>query len=45
MTTNPDEAKLTVALDALRKIALGHPCDLPVSIARVAVSRIQGLRS
>jgi hypothetical protein len=30
-----------VALDALRKIRLGHPCDVPEAIAKYAVEEIE----
>lgn len=29
------------ALDALRKIRLGHPCDLPDAIARLAIEDVE----
>lgn len=32
-----------VALDALRKIRLGHPCDVPELIAYYAVEEIEEL--
>ena len=34
---------VTIALDALRKIALNHPCDLHDRIAADAVARIETL--
>ncbi|SKB50109.1 hypothetical protein SAMN06295937_1007100 [Sphingopyxis flava] len=38
------EAALEVALSALRKIRLGHPCDLPHVIAQVALEEVAGAR-
>lgn len=40
-SADKDRRALNVALDALRKIALSHPCDLPGPIARAAVERIK----
>jgi hypothetical protein len=37
------EASLAVALDALRKIRLGHPCDVPRVIAKLAVEEAEAL--
>lgn len=36
-----DRRALSVALDALRKIALNHPCDLHGNIAQRAVASIK----
>lgn len=38
------EKALDVALDALRKIRLGHPCDVPYVIAELAVREAEAMR-
>lgn len=36
---------LAVALDGLRKIALGHPCDLPDQIAKLTIRDIETIQA
>ena len=38
------ERALSVDLDALRKIRLGHPCDVPYVIAEMAVREAEAAR-
>lgn len=38
-----NQQALTIALDALRKIRLNHPCDLHDRIAHHAVAEIEAL--